>query len=237
MAVTLKKGQGISLRKSDYDLSRVTIGLGWDCAEPNQQQFEIVERTVERKKAGLSGMLGATEMVTEQVRVPLEWDLDVIAFLCDASGKVKHLGDIKNGHPTLINGDVVFFNSMQHRSGQIWLTGDNRDGSGDGDDEQIIANLNEIPAYIEKIAFIVHIYQGKRKMQNFSGVNNAFIRAVDNKGNEMTRFDLSGGQSLEQHSSMIFAELIREPSGWKLNAIGEPFETDNFVDILRQRYL
>lgn len=237
MAVSLKKGQGISLRKQDYDLSRVTIGLGWDCVESSEQQFEIVEKKVERKKRGLAGLLGGTEMVTEQVREPLEWDLDVIAFLCDGSGKVKHLGDLNNGKPTLINGDIIFFNSMKHRSGQIWLTGDNRDGSGDGDDEQIIANLNEIPAHIEKIAFIVHIYQGKRRRQSFSGVNNAFIRAVDNKGKEMTRFDLSGGQSFENQCSMVFAELDREGSGWKLNAVGEPFETDTFVDILRTRYL
>ena len=32
MAVSLKKGQGISLRKDEFDLSSVTIGLGWDVA-------------------------------------------------------------------------------------------------------------------------------------------------------------------------------------------------------------
>ena len=33
MGVSLKKGQGVSLKKSDYDLSMVTIGLGWDVYE------------------------------------------------------------------------------------------------------------------------------------------------------------------------------------------------------------
>jgi len=33
MAVSLKKGQGVSLRKEENDLSKVTIGLGWDVAE------------------------------------------------------------------------------------------------------------------------------------------------------------------------------------------------------------
>ena len=227
MAISLKKGQGISLRKSDYDLSRVTIGLGWDCADPSEQQFEIVER----KKSGLSGMFGGTERVRVPIDAP-EWDLDVIAFLCDASGKVKDVGDKK-----LVNGDIIFFNSLKHSSGEIWLTGDNRDGSGDGDDEQIIANLNDIPEHIKKIAFIVHIYEGKSNGQDFSGVSNAFIRAVDNQGKEMTRFDLSGGPGFANHCSMIFAELDREANGWKLNAIGEPFETDTFVDVLRQRYI
>ncbi|MDR1349390.1 MAG: TerD family protein [Zoogloeaceae bacterium] len=30
MAISLKKGQGVSLKKNEYDLSMVTIGLGWD---------------------------------------------------------------------------------------------------------------------------------------------------------------------------------------------------------------
>lgn len=29
MSVSLHKGQGVSLRKNEYDLSSVTIGLGW----------------------------------------------------------------------------------------------------------------------------------------------------------------------------------------------------------------
>lgn len=33
MSVSLKKGQGVSLKKSEYDLSSVTIGLGWDIKE------------------------------------------------------------------------------------------------------------------------------------------------------------------------------------------------------------
>lgn len=33
MSVSLHKGQGVSLRKNEYDLSSVTIGLGWDINE------------------------------------------------------------------------------------------------------------------------------------------------------------------------------------------------------------
>lgn len=227
MAVSLKKGQGVSLRKSEYDLSSVTIGLGWDCVDPSEKKFT----TVEKKKSGLAGFFGSTEYVRVPIKHP-EWDLDVIAFLCNESGKV-----INRGNNRLIGGDIIFFNNLNHSSGQIWLTGDNRDGSGDGDDEQIIANLNEIPEYIKKIAFIVHIYKGKENEQDFSGVSNAFIRAVDKNGKEMTRYDLSGGPTFVNKCSMIFAELNREGSDWKLNAIGEPFETDTFVDILRQKYL
>lgn len=211
MSVSLSKGQGVSLSKSEYDLSSVTIGLGWDINE--------------EKKGFLSGLLGGKKAE--------EYDLDVIAFLCDANGKVTDLGDVENGKPTLVNGDIIFFNNLKHKSGQIWLTGDNRTGAGDGDDEQIIAQLNTLDARYEKIVFVVQIYNGKNLNQSFGKVQNAFIRAVDAKNKEMVRFDLSGGAGFTDCRSMRFAELSREPSGWKFNAVGEPSESDSFVSHLK----
>ena len=81
---------------------------------------------------------------------------------------------------------------------------------------------------------MVQIYKGQEKNQNFGKVKNAFIRAVDNKGKEMARFDLSGGAGFSQYCSMLFAELDREPNGWKFNAIGTPDQSDSFVTWLKQ---
>nr|WP_251077224.1 TerD family protein [Escherichia coli] len=162
-----------------------------------------------------------------------EYDLDVIAFLCNSAGKVTDLGNVENGKPTLVNGDIIFFNSLRHKSGNIWLTGDNRTGAGDGDDEQIIVRLNSLDAQYEKIVFIVQIYNGEKLQQHFGKVQNAFIRAVDARNIEMARFDLSGGPAFASQRSMVFAELIREATGWKLRAIGEPSESDSFVSHLR----
>lgn len=212
MAISLKKGQGVSLKKSDFDLSMVTIGLGWDINE--------------EKKGFLGSMFGKKEE---------EYDLDVIAFLCNANGKVQNLGGVNSeNRVTLVGGDIIFFNSMRHSSGCIWLTGDNRTGAGDGDDEQIIVKLNDLPDVYQKIVFVVQIYNGQKNAQNFGKVKNAFIRAVDNKGKEMARFDLSGGAAFAQYCSMLFAELVREPGGWKFNAVGSPDQSDSFVTWLKQ---
>ena len=209
MSVSLSKGQGVSLKKNEYDLSSVTIGPGWDINE--------------EKKGFLGGIFGKKE----------EYDLDVIAFLCNSAGKVTDLGNVENGKPTLVNGDIIFFNSLRHKSGNIWLTGDNRTGAGDGDDEQIIVRLNSLDAQYEKIVFIVQIYNGEKLQQHFGKVQNAFIRAVDARNIEMARFDLSGGPAFASQRSMVFAELIREATGWKLRAIGESSESDSFVSHLR----
>lgn len=206
MAINLKKGQGINLSKSDYDLSQVTVGLGWDIAKPK----------------GLMGMFAKTE----------EYDLDAVAFLCQADGKVHHLGDQK-----LVGGDVVFFNNQKHPSGQLWLTGDNRTGAGDGDDEQIIARLNSLPAAFTKIVFVVSIYQGQTKKQHFGNVANAFIRAVDAKGKEMARVDLSASAETQNMCSLTFAELNRSGSGWEFKALIQPHVSDAFAHVLRDFYL
>ncbi|HEY9196843.1 MAG TPA: TerD family protein, partial [Mucilaginibacter sp.] len=173
MAINLVKGQTIDLRKNDkgesFDLSSVTIGLGWDMRKSNSGGF-------------LGKLFGGG---AEEV----DYDLDAIAFLLDKNGKVANRGRTwqkPNGNKvSLYEGDVVYFNSMRHPSGHIWLTGDNRTGAGEGDDEQIIVKLDSLDARIDRILFIVAIYQGQKKNQHFSMVDNAFIRAVDNHGKEI----------------------------------------------------
>lgn len=217
MAINLQKGQTIDLRKNDrgesvYDLSKVTIGLGWDV----------------RKQGGFFGKLFNKEA---------EYDLDAIAFLLDGNGKVANLGRTtmtNDGRQlALQQGDVIYFNSMQHPSGNIWLTGDNRTGAGDGDDEQIIVKLDQLDQQYQKIIFFVSIYLGKKNNQHFGMIDNAFIRAVDAKGKEITKYSLSGDSSMNGMCSMTFAEAYRHNGDWKFRAIGEPHSTDNFIDILK----
>ncbi len=211
MAVSLSKGQGISLKKTENNLSQVTIGLGWDIQE--------------QKKGFLGGLFGGKGE---------DYDLDVIAFLVGENGKVNNLGWDAQGNVTLQNGDVVFFNNQRHSSGHIWLTGDNRTGAGDGDDEQIIVKLNDLGQQYHKVVFVVQIYNGAKNQQHFGQVKNAFIRAVDITGKEMVRFDLSGTGQYEQQRSLLFAELVRESTGWKFNAVGQPSSSDSFVEWLKQ---
>lgn len=218
MAINLVKGQTIDLRKNDkgesFDLSTVTIGLGWD---------------IRKKSGGFFGkLLGGKEE---------EFDLDAIAFLLDSNGKVADLGKTVQTNDgrnlSLYQGDVIFFNSMRHPSGNIWLTGDNRTGAGDGDDEQVIVKLDSLDAKYDKILFIVSIYQGRQRNQHFGGVENAFIRAVDNKGKEIVKFNLSGDATYNGMCSMVFAEVYRKDGSWKFRALGDPKPSDSFVEILR----
>ena len=44
MAVTLQKGQNVSLSKTDPSLQRVLIGLGWDARSSNGSDFDLDAR-------------------------------------------------------------------------------------------------------------------------------------------------------------------------------------------------
>lgn len=221
MAINLVKGQTIDLRKNDkgeeFDLSQVTIGLGWDVRQQKSGGF-------------FSKLLGGNKEA--------DYDLDAIAFLLDSNGKVANLGrtvQTSDGRQVgLYEGDVIFFNSQRHPSGHIWLTGDNRTGAGDGDDEQIIVRLNNLDAKYDRILFLVTIYQGRQNGQHFGMVENAFIRAVDARGKEIAKYTMSGDATYNNMCGMIFAEVYRKDGGWKFRALGDPEPTDSFVEVLRK---
>lgn len=66
-------------------------------------------------------------------------DLDIAAFLLDATGHIKS------------GADVIFFNHMAETV--IQLEGDNLTGEGNGDDERIDIELDKIPESYHKIVF------------------------------------------------------------------------------------
>ncbi len=133
---------------------------------------------------------------------------------CDASAIV-----LKNGK-LASETDIVFFGRLRHPSGAIKHMGDNLTGAGDGDDEQILVDLPAVPAAYDRIIVVVNIYQAVQRRQDFSMIQNAFIRIVDKRtGAEMCRFNLN--ENYAGMTSMIFGELYRHGNEWKFNAMGQ----------------
>lgn len=124
--------------------------------------------------------------------------------------------------------DAVWFRQLKSKDGSITHTGDNRDGAGDGDDEQIIVDLQNVPANIKSLVFTVNSFTG----QNFSQIDNATCRIVNaNDKKEVARFNLS---ALGPHTAQIMAKLYRHNSEWKMHAIGETGNGRTFQELLPQ---
>lgn len=146
-----------------------------------------------------------------------DYDLDASAFLVDKFGKTSPENFVfyGSGYQTPEGMKCDPAQSVIH-------TGDNRTGAGDGDDEQIIIDLDKVPAHIEKIAITVTIHEADRRRQNFGNVENSYIRLVDQETDrEILRFELCEEFSVE--TAIVAAELYKYKGDWKFNAVGAGF--------------
>ncbi len=133
---------------------------------------------------------------------------------CDASALLLTNGRLMD------KTDLVYYGNLQHKTRTVQHLGDNLTGAGDGDDEQIVADLAHIPAQYDRIVFAVTIYQAMQKGQHFGLIENAFIRIVDGRNNrELCKFNLT--ENYSGMTAMIFGEIYKNDGEWKFNAIGQ----------------
>ena len=134
------------------------------------------------------------------------FDCDASVFLCQGGRFVD-------------KDDIVYFGNLEHRSHAVKHMGDNLTGEGDGDDEQIFVDLENIPQRYDKLIFVVNIYHAVERKQHFGMINNAYIRIVDSDNREeLCRFNLT--EDYTDMLSMIAGEVYRNKDEWKFNAIG-----------------
>ena len=145
-------------------------------------------------------------------------DCDASALLCNAEGKL------------LDKKDIVYFGNLNHKSGSITHMGDNLTGEGEGDDEQILVELENVPSNYGKIVFVVNVYQAYERKQHFGMIKNAFIRIVDaDTRKELCKYNLS--ESYDNMTAMIFGEVYRHNGEWKFSAIGQPTQDKGLGDL------
>ena len=155
---------------------------------------------------GLSKLLIGLGWDTNKYDGGADFDLDASAFLLGPDEKVT--GDA----------DFVFYGNLQHASGAVEHTGDNLTGDGEGDDEQILVDLANVPDMYDKLIFVVNIYDAVKRKQDFGMIANAFIRICDDSG-EFCRYSLT--DSYAGMTALIFGEIYRHNGEWKFNAIGQ----------------
>merc|ERR1740120_82239 len=144
-----------------------------------------------------------------------ECDLDVSAVLMDAHGR-----DL----------EAVFFGRLESKQHGIRHTGDNLTGEGDGDDEQIVVNLDRIGSAVQQVVFVVNIYTQRR---NFTQVAQPFCRILDDaSGNDLCRYMLRDAGA---ETGLIIAKIAREADGrWGFHALGLPCRGRTYKDSLPQ---
>lgn len=178
MTINLEKGQKVDLTKTNPNLKKIMLGLGWD---------------IKKLDAGK------------------DFDLDASAFLLNKSGKTQN------------EKDFVFYNNLKHESGAVIHSGDNRTGAGEGDDEIITIEFGKVPSNVDKIVFVITIFQAGERKQNFGMVSNSFVRVVDADTNtELMRYNL--GEEFSIETGVVICEVYRYNNEWKFGAIGSGYK-------------
>ncbi|KGP90215.1 stress protein [Pontibacillus chungwhensis BH030062] len=146
---------------------------------------------------------------------------------CDAS--VIMLKDDKFVHKS----DLVYFGNLKSSDQSITHTGDNLTGAGEGDDEQVFINLDQVSAEYNKLVFVVNIYDAKKRNQDFGMIQNAFIRIQnDQNSEELIRFNLTDNHTGK--TTLIPGELYRDGKEWKFAAVGEATNDVSLSEIVQK---
>ena len=125
----------------------------------------------------------------------------------------------------LLNGDskpvdLIYFGNLRTRNDSIIHTVDNLTGEGECDDEVILVDLDRIDPNVDKLLFVVNIYDCVRRGQDFGMIQNAYIRIMDAKSNsEIARYNLS--DDYRGKTGLLVGLIYRYNGTWKYNAIGE----------------
>ena len=154
-------------------------------------------------------------------------DCDASAIMLGSDGKILS---------TNLKETCVFYGNLSMFGGAVQHQGDNLTGAGDGDDEQIMVDINRIPAQVDRIVFVVNIYKASERRQHFGMIRNAFIRLVDLSSNsELCRFNLSEGYN--NMTGLVAGEIYRKNGAWKFNAIGQPVVNADLVTKMVELYI
>ena len=124
-------------------------------------------------------------------------DIDPYAFMLGADGI------------TSCDDDFVFFGNRDTVSGALVFN----------EDKSIEVDLKKVPDHIKKISFVYSIYK-PGPLDNFSKVKEPFV-SVSQNNREILKYTAT---ELFAETTIIFLEIYKHSSGWKINAIGQGYK-------------
>ncbi|AIQ17206.1 tellurium resistance protein TerA [Paenibacillus sp. FSL H7-0357] len=140
-----------------------------------------------------------------------EVEVDFSAFLLTPAQTVSKDEDlIFYGNPSTSNQSVAV------------LLSDKRAYEGLTDNTQIAVELRQIPTDYERVAFALTIYEGEKRQQNFSLLDDAYLRIINAAdGTELIRYRL--GKAFSVETAIVAGEIYRYNNEWKFSAVGSGY--------------
>lgn len=200
--------QKILTPKSSKDILQLNQSFS---SLPVTSTAPILHHTVQK---GQKLALFPTDTVSPSIDILLGWniknpacDVDISAFLLANNQKVP--GDswfVFYGQPKSPDNSVSFETLQANQS------------------EKIHVQLNTLSPIVQKIVFVLTINEALTQNLNFSMIENAYIRVMDSKQQELVSFLMS--DYYESVTSMMIGEIYLHNGIWKFHAIGDGVKED-----------
>jgi tellurium resistance protein TerD len=158
------------------------------------------------------------------------FDLDVVALITDQANKLlpEPNGVVFYNNPTFPNcswQNNGSRNEIVIKNQPVWLSADNRDGTGDGDDEYLHIDFAKLPPNVTQITIAVVLYDGELRKQSFGQLQNAFIRVAQGENYpDLARYEIN--QKFTNETCLIFGRLFKKDNSWTFEAVGKANKFD-----------
>jgi|GEM_PF-3046433 len=243
----MPKSQTITIDPSDKKYVRV--GLSWDATEKDYQKafvgefssvkspfitmgisLDLAIAKIKDKAQRVEELLARLKQQKQVYRRDMpSHNLDLLCFCYDKNNEVIDF-------IAPIHGNEININTS------IWASSDDEDGVGVFDDEDITVNLQQVPADVQSIFWVVDSGD-----HNFADVKGDSVRVIDTSlEQDYFRHDLADdlGEDGNDKKTFIFSSLMREGENWILREISEYIDVNSggslhetLSHIIRQNYL
>lgn len=148
------------------------------------------------------------------------YDLDVSAFVLKANPNAGAKANL-----LVSDAHIIFYNNKTAPNGEVVHSGDNRTGSGEGDDETIMVDLSKMPAEAIEISFVQTIFEAKQRNQHLGEVKNSYIRVYNpDTKEEIARYRLE--DEFKTETGVQVGSLVKKDDGWHFMAVGAGHHRD-----------
>ncbi len=168
-----------------------------------EMQYDISnEKRFDLSKGKVVNMKGL-----DRVKMGLGWDTNCDV---DASCVLMEEGKIC---------DTVYYGKLASKCKSVTHSGDNLDGKGDGDDEQIRVRLSKIPDNVTSLLFTVNIYENGYSFKNVKGL---FVRMINSKTRKtICKYKIGHMSGASKYNAMVVCKVFRYNNTWRFMAIGD----------------
>lgn len=190
---------------------------------------------VDTQKVQRGATLNMSQMGLTNVAAELGWDASGFGLGPGVSADLDVVGVATPAHQHYVasQDEVAFYNHKNAFNGAMWLTEDDRTGSGNPEDpdEILYVNLAQMPAHVGRVGLGVYIqqhtafnaqnpyYNQYNGQMTFGRVQNAWLRLRNTLTGQIVAWSDLDAQAATAWG-VTFGEFYRQGNTWEYRAVG-----------------